>query len=373
MRASRMLALTVIAALVGCSDDTGSGAAGAGGDTSSGAGNPGSGAATSTGGGGQAQGGNAAGGGEGGQNQGAQGPGGGGQGQGGAASVPDPNLDGPFATMAVSGSTTVAATGNMVAISGFAPSSGGPFPVVVIGHGFQLPTTQYEGYAQRLASFGYVALLPDFPTSFFGISHVEVARDMIGAIDWAATNASVSSLADTTNVGMTGHSLGGKGALLAATYDARVKAVIALDPVDSSMNCSPADCPDVSALMPSLNVPTGFLGETTDASGGFQPCAPAADNFTTFYAGANSPSFQVTVNGANHMSFLDDVASCGFTCSFCNAATAPNAEVNGMSKAYVAAFFERYLRDIGEYDAYLTGDVAIERYVTPGKATIVSK
>jgi hypothetical protein len=44
-----------------------------------------------------------------------------------------------------------------------------------------------------------------------------------------------------------------------------------------------------------------------------------------------------------------------------------------MSKAYVAAFFERYLRDIGEYDAYLTGDVAIERYVTPGKATIVSK
>jgi dienelactone hydrolase len=292
---------------------------------------------------------------------------------GGPTDLPDPNLDGPLEIVAVSGTAEVAATGDDVPIIGFAPTSGGPYPVIVIGHGFQLPPSQYELYAERLATFGYVALIPDFPTSFLGTAHTEVAENLLGALDWAASDASLAGKADTQNAGMTGHSLGGKGALLAATYDPRVKAVIALDPVDSAMNCSPTDCPDVSNLMPSLAIPTGFLGETTDATGGFMACAPAADNYTTFYAGAQSPSFSVTVLGANHMSFLDDVASCGFTCSFCNMATAPNAEVNAMARAYVTAFFERHLKGLAGYDAYLTGDIAETRYVSTNKATIVSK
>jgi hypothetical protein len=138
------------------------------------------------------------------------------------------------------------------------------------------------------------------------------------------------------------------------------------------MGCNPTDCPDVSNLMP-LAIPTGFLGETLDAQGAFQACAPAADNFTTFYAGTTSPSLQVTVNGANHMSFLDDVSSCGFTCNFCNAATASNAEVNSLAKAYVVAFYQRYLKGLAGYDTYLTGAEAQARYVTPGLATIASK
>ena len=140
-----------------------------------------------------------------------------------------------------------------------------------------------------------------------------------------------------------------------------------------SMNCAAADCPDMSAMMPNLHIPTGFVGETTDASGGFQPCAPAADNYATFYAGANSPSLSVTVKGANHMSFLDNVATCGFTCSFCNMASAPNAQVNALSKAYVVAFYERYLRGLVGYDTYLTGADAQARYVATGQAEIVSK
>lgn len=166
--------------------------------------------------------------------------------------------------------------------------------------------------------------------------------------------------------------MGGKLALLAATMDDRVQAVITLDPVDGSMNCSPQDCPDVSDLMP-LDIPTGFLGETLDASGGFMSCAPAADNYTTFYAGTTSPSLMVTVIGANHMSFLDDVASCGFTCSFCNPATLDNATVNALSKAFTVAFYRRYLSQELGYEAYLTGAEAEARYVTPGLATIESK
>ncbi len=294
-------------------------------------------------------------------------------GSGGGSEAADPNQDGPFATASFSGEAAVPATGNDVPISGWAPTSGGPFPVVIIAHGFQLPASQYDSYAQRLASFGYVAVTPDYPTSFFGLSHVDVAEDLLGSLDWALAEPSLAGKVDEDLVGMAGHSLGGKASLLAATLDPRVKAVIALDPVDSSMSCSPQDCPDVSNLMPTLAIPTGFLGETLDSAGGFQPCAPAADNFQTFYAGATSPSFSVTVLGANHMSFLDDVASCGFTCSFCNAATLDNATVNAMARAYVTAFFERHLRGDAGYDTYLTGAIANQRYVSSGQATIASK
>jgi dienelactone hydrolase len=245
--------------------------------------------------------------------------------------------------------------------------------VIVVAHGFQLPASQYYAYLTRLASFGYVALTADYPAGFFNPNNVENAKDLLAALDWSASAPQLAGKADATHAGLTGHSLGGKLSLLAATMDARVKASITLDPVDSSMGCNAQDCPDVSQLMPTLHIPTAFVGETTDAMGGFQPCAPAADNYSTFYAGATSPSLEVTVNGANHMSFLDDVSTCGFVCGFCNMASAPNAQVNDLSKAFVTAFYERYLRGDTAYDAYLTGAVAQSRYVASGQATLTSK
>ena len=98
-----------------------------------------------------------------------------------------------------------------------------------------------------------------------------------------------------------------------------------------------------------------------------------ASNFQTFYAQASTPSLEVTAAGANHMSFLDDVSTCGFVCSFCKAATASNAQINGMARAFMIAFYERNLRGNAAYDAYLTGAQAQARYVTTSRATIGSK
>jgi chlorophyllase len=288
----------------------------------------------------------------------------------------DPNLDGPYTVAEIDDTTTVAATGHQEAIHCAYPTAGpsaGPYPVIIVGHGFQLPPTQYASYVKRLASFGYVALTADFSTGFLGVNNVENAKDLLGGLDWAATSPKLGGKADANNAGATGHSLGGKVALLAATMDARIKASITLDPVDGAMGCNPQDCPDVSSLMPTLSIPTGFIGETTDAMGALQACAPAADNYTTFYAGTKSPSLEVTALGANHMSFLDDIASCGLTCAFCNAASAPNAQVNAMAKALVVAFYERYLRGDVSYDAHLTGAESTARYVATSQATITSK
>ena len=73
------------------------------------------------------------------------------------------------------------------------------------------------------------------------------------------------------------------------------------------------------------------------------------------------------------MSFLDDVASCGITCSFCQTATATNAQVTSMARALMVAFYERHLRGNTAYDAYITGAQAQARYVATHQATITSK
>jgi dienelactone hydrolase len=297
-------------------------------------------------------------------------------GAGGGSATADPTVDGPYTIKEIDDTTTVKSTGHSMPVHAAFPSAGpsaGPFPVVLVAHGFQLDPKQYLGYVKRLATFGYVAITPNFAASLFSVNNVENAKDVIGAIDWAKGRADLH--ADTDNVGASGHSLGGKIALLAATMDSRIKASITLDPVDGAMNCNATNCPDVSNLMPTLKIPVAFLGETTDASGGSfgMSCAPAANNYTTFYASAKSPTFEVTVNGANHMSFLDDVAGCGLTCSLCNKATVMQSKVLDMSRAYLVAFYERNLRGNAGYDTYLTGAKAQELFVKPGLATITSK
>jgi predicted dienelactone hydrolase len=242
----------------------------------------------------------------------------------------------------------------------------------VVAHGFQLPPTQYTKYVQRLATHGYVALTADFKADLFNTDHVANAQQVLAGIDWAADEPVLAGLADTNNVGLTGHSLGGKLAIFGAVLDERVRASITLDPVDGAQMCSPQKCPDVSDMLPT-DIPLGFVGETLDGSGGFMPCAPAANNYLTFYAAATAPALAVTVNGANHMSFLDDVDSCGFVCSFCNPPTLANDVVNALSRAYVVAFYGRHLKGEAGYDAYLTGATAQARYVETGLVDLDEK
>lgn len=292
---------------------------------------------------------------------------------GGDAEVYDPNLDGPWTTAEVTGSFTV--NNVKVPMDAFYPTSGpeaGPYPVVVIAHGFQLPASQYTKYAKRLATHGYVALTADFQAGLFNPDHVAYAKQVLGGIDWAEQEPKLAGVADTNNVGLTGHSLGGKLSVLGSIMDNRVRASITLDPVDSAVMCDQVKCPDVSNMLPT-DIPLGFLGETLDGMGGFMPCAPTADNFLTFYAKASAPALAVTVNGANHMSFIDDVAKCGFNCNLCNAAKLENAVVNDLSRAYVVAFYGRHLKDNAGYDTYLTGAEAKARYIDNNLISVQTK
>jgi chlorophyllase len=258
------------------------------------------------------------------------------------------------------------------------PDGVGPFPIVIVAHGFQLPAAQYYGYAERLGSFGYVACTADYPAGL-SPNHAESAKDLSGALDWAiaasaAAGNPLSAKVDAALAGVMGHSLGGKLSVLAAKQDARFKAVLGLDPVDSAMFCNPTACPDASNTLP-LPIPTAFLGETLDSAAGLggQACAPAADNYQTFYAAAAAPSYELTFLGANHMSFLDDPAGCGFVCGLCKPATLGHADAIATARALTVAFFERHLRGRTEYESWLIGADAKARFVDPGIVAVKSK
>jgi dienelactone hydrolase len=289
----------------------------------------------------------------------------------------DPAKDGPYAITEIDATTKAPLTNDSVSLHVAYPTAGpaaGPYPVVILAHGYTLKPTQYYGYIKRLATFGYVAMTADYTESLR--SNIKDADDLRGALDWALAATELAGKVDAAKVGVMGHSRGGKAAVLAASRDARFKAVLGLDPVDSAspLGCDPVtECPDASSAMASLSIPSAFLGETTDQTGVFQPCAPAADNYTTFYGSAPSKSLEVTLLGANHMSFLDDPKTCGTTCSFCNAETGTHADLISLARAMTVSFFERNLRGDAAQDAYLTGAQAQSRYVTPGLATIRSK
>lgn len=297
----------------------------------------------------------------------------------GQPAVADPEVPGPYTVGSYAETYRVPATFNQLPLDCRYPTAGpsaGPFPAVLIGHGFQISADQYLGYAEHLASFGFVACTADFRAGFIA-NHAENATDMIGGMDWLEASAAdpthaLGGIIDPTRLGIMGHSLGGKVAFLTAARDSRIGAVLGVDPVDSAPLCNSTRCPDASDTLP-YTIPVGLLGETLDASGGAQPCAPAADNFQTFYDASDSPAVEVDVLGASHVSFVDDPATCGFACTVCATPTADHADVLRVARAVTAAFFLLHLEGDPGYETYLSGAAAQTRYVQTGLAAIRSK
>lgn len=215
----------------------------------------------------------------------------------------------------------------------FAPADGSDRPLVVISAGFQMERTQYASYARHLATWGFVAVLADYADKGFFPDHAKLAADVPAVIDWALAQPELAI--DAQKIAVAGHSLGGKISVFAASLDSRIKAVVGWDPVDAN---SPSVAPE---KMTGMTAAIAVIGETTNASGGGMPCAPAADNFQQFYAAAPSPAMSVTITGADHMDWVDD-PSCTF-CGLCSPGTAAPELVRTVTRRLDVAWLRRQL------------------------------
>jgi dipeptidyl aminopeptidase/acylaminoacyl peptidase len=119
------------------------------------------------------------------------------------------------------------------------PEGDGPFPVVILNHGYIAPSRFWSGAdtwraADHLASHGYLTISPDFRgwggsdegDNFFRTGLV------IDVLNLVSSLPSLSQ-ADVQRVAMWGHSMGGGVTTKAIVIDPRIKAAVLYGPVSS--------------------------------------------------------------------------------------------------------------------------------------------
>jgi chlorophyllase len=288
----------------------------------------------------------------------------------GTVAIPNPpTAPGPYTSDQTDTSYTVtyAAGERTMDVRIYLPSdlAAGPFPLVVLSHGFQLNGEGYNVLGDRLASHGFVVVSPSYGDNLFNaLSHTALAQIVVATIDWAAAENGRSGSAlfghlDLDKIGVTGHSRGGKQSIYAAILDPRIKAVFGIDPVDSGPPVGgndPVAFPSITPeRMGELTVPfaaigAGRGGETTFFGLG-PACAPAADNYAAYFDAAGAPAFEYLVTDAGHLDFVDD---CGFLCTTCGQGADASVGRNFAAQTAVA-FFKVFLAADESYRPWVDG------------------
>ena len=130
---------------------------------------------------------------------------------------------------------TVKLAGNLeMPVDVYLPPGKTAAPVVLLAHGFTQNKNFHANQGRHLAAAGFVVLVPSLQRF---ADHAGHGRDLLGLLDWAATQDSdktsrLHGRVNSKRAAACGHSSGGLSALLAAAADKRIRALVLLDAVD---------------------------------------------------------------------------------------------------------------------------------------------
>jgi dienelactone hydrolase len=202
-------------------------------------------------------------------------------------------------------------------------------PAVVFLPGLMADVDQYQSYAEDLAARGilvaihpwYSLLMPD----------VELAQNAKRISEWLTATLRV----DGARIGIAGHSMGAKDAVLAQGLYGGFEAIVAIDPDDSG---------EVSAIEPytrSLTIPLLLIGAEL---GWDAPdfCAPMDKNYQRFFEQSPPGTLEMTLIGADHVLMLDDPERLGY--NLCRSGWADPASVHAEALTAMGLFFEEHLK-----------------------------
>lgn len=203
----------------------------------------------------------------------------------------------------------------------------GPLPAVVFLPGYLAPEDQYESYARSLASRGFLAAVhARFPAFVTDREMVDAATDVA---DWLVADES----ADPGRLGIAGHSMGGKAAVLATAADSRFRAAVSIDPDDRG------EMPVDDALA-RLEVPLLLVG-AEDAWKAADICANRDHDYRHFFAKAPPGTMELSLVGADHVQVMDDPEAFGL--GICRCGTADSRTVRVVARRALVAFFLSHL------------------------------
>lgn len=157
----------------------------------------------------------------------------------------DPGLPGPCCV--ISQTVTISST---IQTNVYYPSSNqcgvglsAPYPAIAFSHGFSMfgfsnGAAENAGNGQHLASWGYVVAIPRLQDD--AETRITETVAVINYLETAANSPGsfLYQKVDTARLAIAGDSLGGSTALAIAARDARIKAVVGLDPVYHSNDFS---------------------------------------------------------------------------------------------------------------------------------------
>lgn len=213
------------------------------------------------------------------------------------------------------------------------PQSAIPCPIVIFGHGYQMGIDRYYSYAQHLASWGYVVVLPTISNPFPTPEHYTRAHSMVDAARWVANKNFVISDIFYNKLnpycwGFVGHSMGGGIALLAADtfrLTDTLRAVVSF--------ASPQTTPPTHSEH--LQLPKMILAGTVDNIAPWQQIRQA------YWQNAPAPGVFAVISGANHGYFMDY----SYFWENGGTATISRSTQQKISRRYLTAFLERYFHN----------------------------
>lgn len=204
---------------------------------------------------------------------------------------------------------------------------GAPYPAITFGHGFVQAVSTYQSTLEHLATHGYFVIASNSESGLFP-SHQNFANDLRTCFDYLTQeNAnSISVLFNqvaTTRFGAGGHSMGGGASILAASQDARIKALANLAAAETN--------PSATAAMSAVNAPVLLL------SGGSDTIVPVSSNGQLMFNAANTPKILPVIQGGWHCGFQD---ANGFGC---DSGTITRNQQLSEARRLLTAFFNLYL------------------------------
>ncbi len=261
---------------------------------------------------------------------------------------------------------TGAITGTEGGARVFYPMTAGaePFPLVAFAHGFQLGVNNYDRLLAHIASWGYVVASVNYPGTLLGVDHRNVGAALSATrrafMGGGPSGFPASASVDAARAVAMGHSLGGKGAIMALLDDAGFVAGLALDPVDDNpaplgriTDATPSIAPE---RMPTLRRPLGLFGATQSRCVNLgTACAPESGDYRQFAAAAPAGASLAIwpLRDFGHMNFVDP--GCGFICGTCANGASPLDSRLAALRELSVSFLERFTRGDTSVDSAIRG------------------
>ena len=195
----------------------------------------------------------------------------------------------------------------------YTPSVSDTYPVVIFQHGFGGSIKAYETISAQVASHGFVVILPQMYGPGFQDAPIAEEEAVLGLqiISWVEENINshIPVIADTSLLGLTGHSRGGQVAYrMALQIPQKVKALAGVDPVDALgfAGQTPIITGPLNFDIPTYILGTG-LGPIVVEGGPIEvACAPEEVGPIHFYCASPNPTWLVISTTHGHADMIDE-------------------------------------------------------------------